>query len=137
MAEEKLKIKIITPERIIYDDMASAIYSKTVDGEVGILPSHISYMTALDIGLTKIEKANGVEYVAVIGGVLQVSKNQVTILSDKAELGSDIDVTRAKSSKERAEARLKSNDSVDIDKAQFALMRALVRLKAAHHGKNQ
>ena len=137
MAEEKLKIKIITPERIIYDDVAAAVYVKTVDGEVGILPGHIAYMTALDIGIAKIEKADGFEYASVIGGVMQVSDNLITILSDKAELGSDIDVTRAKSSKERAEARLKSNEGIDIDKAQLALMRALIRLKAARHGNAQ
>lgn len=137
MAEEKLKVKIITPLRIIYDDTATALYAKTVDGEVGILPGHISYMTALDCGVTKIEKADGTQYVAVIGGVLEVSKNQITILSDKADLGSDIDVTRANAAKERAEARLKSNEGVDIDKAQLALMKALIRLKAAKYGKSQ
>ncbi|MEI7473768.1 MAG: F0F1 ATP synthase subunit epsilon [bacterium] len=133
MAE--LTVKIITPEKVIYEDTASAVYAKSAEGEFGVLKGHISYMTALDVGVAKIEKGKEVEYVAVMGGVFQVADDHITILSDKAELGEDIDVTRAKSAKERAEARLKSAEGTDIDRAQFALIKALTRIKAAsRHG---
>lgn len=132
MAKKQLNVKIITPERVIFEDTADAVYSKSVNGEFGILPEHISYMTSLGIGVARIEKDKKIEYAAIIGGVFQVSKDNVIILSDVAELGENIDITRANAAKERAEARLrKAEKDVDVDRAQLALVKALIRIKAA------
>jgi len=129
---EKLNLKIITPEAIIVDEQVDAVYSVAVDGEFGILPGHIPFMTALDIGVSKYVQGNNVEYIATIGGILQVEGNNVTILSDAAERGSEIDVPRARAAKERAQARLGTGTAdIDTDRAQIALQRAITRIKAA------
>ena len=70
--------------------------------------------------------------IATMGGVLQFSNNMATILTDIAELDCDIDVTRARHAKERAEARLKAHeDTLDIVRAQIALSKAIARISAA------
>jgi F-type H+-transporting ATPase subunit epsilon len=132
MAEKKLNLKIITPEKILVDEKVDAVYSNAVDGEFGILPGHIPFMTALGIGITKYVKDNNYEFVATIGGTFQVTDNNVIILSEIAELGKDIDISRAKAAEERAVARLRAGArDIDTDRAHAALTRALIRLQAA------
>ena len=129
---KKINLKIITHEKELFNEEVDAIYSKSVEGEFGILPDHQPFMSALDIGVTRAEKEGGMEYFTTMGGIFQFKDNEALILTDLAEKGSDIDVTRAKSAKERAEARLGSHD-VEIDnvRAQIALAKAMARLKAA------
>ncbi len=129
---KKINLKIITHETELFNEEVDAIYSKSVEGEFGILPDHQPFMSALDIGVTRAEKEGRMEYFTTMGGIFQFKDNEALILTDLAEKGSDIDVTRAKSAKERAEARLGSHD-VEIDnvRAQIALAKAMARLKAA------
>ncbi len=128
----KLKLKIITPQNILIEELVDSVFSKSIEGEFGILPDHISYMTDLDIGVTEYRIDNKKEYVSTMGGVIQVRDNTVTILSDSAELGEEIDIPRARSAKERAEARLKTGISdTDVNRAQAALARAIARIQAA------
>lgn len=129
---KKINLKIITHEKEVLNENVDAIYSKGVDGEFGILPDHQPFMSALDIGVTKIEKDGSDELFATMGGIFQFKDNQAIILTDMAERGSDIDVTRAKAAKERAEARIGSHEvEVDTARAQIALAKAMARLKAA------
>lgn len=133
---KKLNLKIITPQKVLVEDKVDNVYSKSVEGEFGILPDHISYMTDLDIGITEYSIDNKKEYVSTMGGVIQVKNNNVTILSDTAELGEEIDVQRAKASKERAEARLRTGaPDIDSNRAQVALARAIARINAASKNK--
>ena len=130
---KKLKLKIITPQKILLEEEVDSVYSLTANGEVGILPDHVAYMTPLDIGVTRYEKDKEKEYISTMGGLLQVKDNIVTILSNMAERGEQIDLTRAKASKERAEALLRGGKDVDTDRAQAALARAIARIRAANH----
>lgn len=130
----KLKLKVITPAKVLFEsDDVDAVYSTAVDGEFGVMPGHIPYMTPLAIGVSKYVKDAESKYISTIGGIFQVKNNEVLILTDEAEFGEDIDIPRAKASKERAEARLAkhSQDEVDIHRAEIALAKALARMKAA------
>ena len=129
---KKINLKIITHEKELFNEEVDAIYSKRVEGEFGILPDHQPFMAALDIGVTRAEENGKMEYFTTMGGIFQFKDNEALILTDLAEKGSDIDVTRAKSAKERAEARLGSHDvEIDNARAQIALAKAMARLKAA------
>lgn len=129
---KKINLKIITHEKELFNEQVDGIYSKSIEGEFGILPDHQPFMSALDIGVTKAEKDGKFEYFTTMGGIFQFKNNEALILTDLAEKGSDIDITRAKSSKDRAEARIGSHESeVDTARAQLALAKALVRIKAA------
>ena len=89
-------------------------------------------MTALGTGVTKYLKDNNPEFVSIIGKI-QVSDNNVTILSDAAELGEEIDIPRAKAAKERAEVRLRAaTPDIDVSRAEAALARAITRISAAN-----
>lgn len=129
---KKINLKIITHEKEVFNEKVDAIYSKSVEGEFGILPDHQPFMAALDIGVTRAEADGKMEYFTTMGGIFQFKDNEALILTDLAESGSDIDITRAKSAKERAEARIGSHEAeLDNARAQMALAKAMARLKAA------
>jgi len=127
-----MHLKIITHDKIVFDDEVNEIYTKGVDGEFGILKDHVPVVSALDIGVTRVVKEEKYKFFTTMGGVFQFKDNEATILTDCAECGDDIDVTRAKQAKERAEARLaEKNADIDVKRAEAALARALARLKIA------
>lgn len=132
MPDDKINLKIITHEKIVYEKDVDEIYVKARDGQLGILKNHIPLICALDIGVTKAVRGAEFDCISTIGGILQFSDNRATILTDTAELDCDIDVARAKQARDRAEARLKAkNEEIDIVRAQLALARAIARISAS------
>lgn len=126
-----MHLKIITHERVVFDEDVDEIYTKSTDGEFGILKGHVPVMAALDIGVTKVVQGNKVKFFTTMGGVLQFKDDECIILTTTAECGTEIDVTRAKSAMERAKARLDEAEAeVDAKRAEAALARAMARLKA-------
>lgn len=132
MPKNKIHLKIITHEKIVFEDDVDEIYSKGVDGEFGVLVDHTPFTSALDIGVTKIISDNQVSFFAIIGGIFQIINNQAVILSEDAENGKDIDAAVAKTEKEKLEAREGSEEyQKDIRNKNKALAVALARFKAA------
>jgi F-type H+-transporting ATPase subunit epsilon len=126
-----MKLKIITQERVVFDDEVDEIYSKGVDGEFGILKGHIPIMSALDIGVTRIKKGNQSKSFSVMGGILQFKDDECLILTTLAETGDEIDEMRAREALERARRRRKEADArIDAKRAEAAIARAKARLKA-------
>ena len=127
-----MHLKLITHDRIVFDEDVNEIYTRGVDGEFGILENHVPIMTALDVGVTKAVQGDKIKLFTTMGGIFQFKDNDTIILTDNAESGSDIDVARAKAAKERAEARLADKSAeIDAKRAEAALARAKARLKVA------
>lgn len=126
-----MHLKIITQERVVFDEDVDEVYTKTTDGEMGILKNHVPVMAALDIGVTKAVKNNEAKYFTTMGGVFQFKNDEALILTSTAESGDEIDVTRAKDALKRAKERLANKDAeLDAKRAEAALARAMARLKA-------
>lgn len=129
-----MHLKIITHERVVFDGDVDEIYSRGIDGEFGILKGHVPYMTALDIGVTKVLQGNEVKFFTTMGGVFQFKDEEALILTQTAECGDEIDELRAKEALDRAKARLADADAeIDAKRAEAAIARAMVRLKAKLH----
>jgi len=127
-----MKLKIITHEKIVFDSEVDELVVTTTSGQIGILKDHIPITTSLEIGVTKAKIGDGFKYFATMGGVFQFKDNNAVILTDVCEDSCDIDVTRAKAAKERAETRLaEASAEIDAQRAQAALARALARLQAS------
>ena len=132
MSEKSIHLKIITPEKIVYEDDVNAVYAQGTSGSFGVLHNHIPFMSVLEIGLAKTEKDGEEKTFSVMGGTFQFKNNEAIILTEAAEIGSDIDTARAQLAKERAEAMLGTAETKkDIQKANLALAKAMARLKAA------
>lgn len=131
MAENKVRLRIVTPVRELYDKDTEMVIMRSSIGDVGILHGHQPLTTTLDYGLLRIINGDEEIKATVFGGFASVDSRGITILSDAAEWPDEIDEKRAIAAKERAEKRIKSNDeSVDIVRAELALRRALLRLEA-------
>lgn len=131
MSDKKLHLKITTHEKVVFDEDVEEIYSKSTEGSFGVLPGHVPFMCALDIGLTKIVKDGKPQIFTTMGGIFQLQGNEALILTNVAEKAEEIDVERAMEAKKRARERLENEeDNLDIQRAEIALSRALARLKA-------
>lgn len=127
-----MHLKIITHEKVVFDEDVDSIRTRGVDGEFGILKGHIPVMAALDIGVTRITQNGNVKNFSTMGGVFQYKDDEAIILTNTAENGDEIDVTRARAAMERAKARLAEKEaSNDVKRAEASLARAMARLKAS------
>ena len=124
-----MQVELVSPERVLFTGEANMVIARTTDGEIGFLPGHAPFIAALAPGRVKIVLADGGEELAAVhSGFVEVRDNRVIILSDVAELASQVDVERARRAKERAEERLRQEDDAE---AQAALARAVTRIDIA------
>jgi F-type H+-transporting ATPase subunit epsilon len=128
MAE--LNIEIITPEKVIFKGEILSVTVPGVKGRFQVLRNHAPLVSIFEIGMIEaVTPDNKSSYYATGGGTIEVLNNNVLILADSLELAEDIDVDRAESAKQRAEARLdKREEGTDIERAENALKRAVNRL---------
>jgi F-type H+-transporting ATPase subunit epsilon len=131
MSEKTQRLEIVTPEKKVFSEDVSFLVAPGTDGELGIMPEHAPLITALNIGLLRVEQEGKKFKVVLTGGFMEVRNSKVTVLADTAERTEAIDAARAEAAKRRAEERLASKSAdIDIVRAEMALKRALVRLKA-------
>jgi F-type H+-transporting ATPase subunit epsilon len=125
-----LHVEVVSPERILWTGEAQLVLARTLGGgDIAFLTGHAPFVGALDIHQVVVRAEDGTEEViAVHGGFIEVSHDRVTVLSDVAEVSSQIDVERARHAQERAEAALRAGEDAE---AEAALRRAHVRLGAA------
>jgi F-type H+-transporting ATPase subunit epsilon len=129
--ENKLKLEIVTPYGLVLSDEVNEITAAGTEGEFGVLPGHVPFVTTLKIGMLTLKKDNKTEYVFVNSGYAEVLPDKVVILADSAERAEDIDVERAKAAMKRAEERLKQAEKIDFARALAALERATIRIQVA------
>ncbi len=125
MAE--LQVSVLSPSKIVAKATTSYLQVPGINGYLGILPGHTSFVTELGVGELKIGEGNKEVYF-VSGGYLDVNNDKVTVMVDVAEHLPQIDRKRAEEAKKRALQRLEQKTDIDVVRAQAALMRAQVRL---------
>ena len=126
-----MNLKIITQEKVVFDNDVDEIYTRGVDGEFGILKGHVPVMAALDIGGTRGKINNETKAFTTMGGVLQFKDEECLILTTLAEPGEEIDEMRARESLERGRRLLKeANAKIDSKRVEASIARAKARLKA-------
>ena len=125
-----LHVEVVSPERILWTGDADRVIARTIGGgEIAFLTGHAPFVGALDIGTVRVHSADGSdEIIAVHGGFVEVSNDRVIVLSDVAEVASQIDIERARAAAERAESELRVAHNVE---AEAALRRARIRIETA------
>ncbi|MCM1268700.1 MAG: ATP synthase F1 subunit epsilon [Bacteroidales bacterium] len=124
------KLKIITPDRVFYEDEVSMVEFNTVEGEVGIYREHIPMTMIVAPGILTITKGDEVKEAALHAGFTEVLPDQVTVLAEIIEWPGEIDVSRAEDSKARAEERIRENaPGTDMRRAEMSLKRAVARIE--------
>lgn len=126
------RLDIVTPEKVVFSEEVEFVVAPGVEGELGILPEHAPLVSALKIGVLRVQQNGKTFKVAIGGGFIEVKNSRVVVLADAAEREDQIDTERAEAAKQRAEQRLANRDAdLDIARAELALQRSLARLKAA------
>ncbi len=130
---DQLELKIVTPEKVIYDAVCDSVSFPTVEGEITILPHHIPLISAIKPGELKIKRDGKIEYFAVTKGVLEMDGKTITLLTDAAERAEEIDEERAQEAAEKAKKLMteKRMDEEGYTDAVAQMERALSRLRIA------
>lgn len=141
---KKIQLKIVTPEKLILEELVDEVTIPTTEGEITILPNHIPLISRLSSGDIVAITNNEIIPMAVVGGLLEVKKEDdktvVTILADFAEHVSSIsdeEVERAKQKAEELQKQKINNEIVDFEHFAGELEKNLTRIKIADKWKTK
>ena len=122
-------VSLVTPERILFEGEAEMVTMRSGGGDIAFLANHEPYVSTVEIGLVRIDLADGEKQrFAAHGGFVEVDEGTVVVLSGVAERAGEIDVARAQRAKEEAEGRISAGDDSEAEAAQ---RRATARLELA------
>lgn len=136
-----LKLKLVTPERVLFEEEAASVTLPTSEGEITVLPKHEDLVAVLKPGVAKLTRPNGaVEDIAVSGGFIQIAAGLVTVLADTAERGEELTLDAIKAAQERAAELMKQTkfaDDASYASAAAAMEREMARYRTAvrHHAR--
>ena len=127
-----LHIDVVSAHESIFSGKARFVVLPGEAGELGIYPRHTPLITRVKAGAVRIETPDGgEEFVFIAGGILEVQPDRVTVLSDTAIRGKDLDEQKAAQAKAEAEEALKNAKSeIDLAKAQSELAVAVAEMAA-------
>lgn len=124
-----MQVEVVSAEKNLLSVEATAVFARSLDGEIGILPGHQPALLALDIAPVKVVKADGSEErIAVHNGFLFFRDNHLVVLADVAESASQIDVSRAQRRIAELEKRLNESEDATV---RASLHKQQVRLSVA------
>jgi F-type H+-transporting ATPase subunit epsilon len=130
-----LKVRVITPDKIIWDGNVEEVILPSATGQIGILTGHAPLLTALNVGVLRLRPGKDWESLAVLGGFAEVEADEIKVLVNGAELGKNINKETAQGDYNQAQTRLdeatKSGDRRKILQAQQSWKKARARLQAA------
>ena len=144
MSTKQLQLKIVTPERLILEEMVDGVTLPTTEGEITILPNHISLIAILASGdLVAIKNGEHIP-MAVVGGFIEVKivngQTEVAVLADFAEHVADITdeaIAHAKAKAEELRKQMENKEHVDFEHFEAELERSLNRVKIADKWRNK
>jgi F-type H+-transporting ATPase subunit epsilon len=130
-----LTLRVLAPDQSVFDDTADEIILPSTTGLLGVLPGHISMVTAIDFGVLRVLKNGNWDSIALTGGFAEVESNEVTVLVNKAEMGKNIDSAKAEAELEQAKNQLNQTKdqktSPEKIKAQETLNKAIAWFQAS------
>ncbi len=128
-----LRLRVVTPERLLLDEEVEEVTAPGLVGEFGVLPNHAAFLSALDTGRLSYKKGGTVRHLAISSGFAEVVDNVVTVLADAAEFAEEIQRERARAALQRAEEKLRdlSPFTPEYEEVRAALKRAQTRLEVA------
>lgn len=130
-----LTVKVITPDKTVWDDKVEEIVLPSTTGQLGILTGHAPLLTALEIGVMRVRPSKEWKTIALMGGFAEVENDEIKILVNGAEMGDKIDKDAARTEYEKAQGRLqqveKSEDRQEKIQAESSMKKARARFQAA------
>ena len=125
-----LTLRVLAPDQSVFDDTADEIILPSTTGLLGVLPGHISMVTAIDFGVLRVFKNGNWDSIALSGGFAEVESNEVTVLVNKAEMGKNIDSAKAEAELEQAKNQLNQTKDQKTSPEKIKAQEALNKAKA-------
>jgi len=125
-----LTLRVLAPDQSVFDDTADEIILPSTTGLLGVLPGHISMVTAIDFGVLRVLKNGNWDSIALSGGFAEVESNEVTVLVNKAEMGKNIDSAKAEAELEQAKNQLSQTQDKETSPEKIKAQEALNKAKA-------
>ena len=125
-----LTLRVLAPDQSVFDDTADEIILPSTTGLLGVLPGHISMVTAIDFGVLRVFKNGTWDSIALSGGFAEVESNEVTVLVNKAEMGKNIDSAKAEAELEQAKNQLSQNQDKETSPEKIKAQEAFNKAKA-------
>ncbi len=130
------QLEIVTPDGSVYSGEAESLLIRTDNGDVEILAGHADYLATLDTGRARIRTSSGDRVGAISGGFISVDKKSVKLVATTFEFADEIDISRARAARERAEeALIRAKNDRDILLAKAKLRRAISRISVAENNR--
>lgn len=130
-----LTVKVITPDKTVWDDQVEEIILPSTTGQLGVLSGHAPLLTALEVGVMRVRPDKEWKAIALMGGFAEVENNEIKILVNGAELGDNIDQDIARTEFEKAQTRFQqvenSDDRQEKIQAETSMRKARARFQAA------
>ena len=125
-----IKLEIVTPQATVYSEDVDMVTLPGIEGQMGILPHHVRLMTRLVPGEMIVRKNGQVRFMAVGEGLIEVTSDRVSIVTDMAVPTENIDEAKAEEARQRAAARLREKiSSAEVASVNAALARSLAQLR--------
>jgi F-type H+-transporting ATPase subunit epsilon len=126
-----LNVRVITPDKVVWDAMADELVLPSSTGQIGILTDHAPLLTALDIGVMKLKSDSSWTSIVLMEGFAEVEDNKVTILCNGAEEGDSIDAKTAQEELEKVTLLVdEATTKKERIQATIELRKAKARLQA-------
>ena len=125
-----LTLRVLAPDQSVFDDTADEIILPSTTGLLGVLPGHISMVTAIDFGVLRVLRNGNWESIALTGGFAEVESNEVTVLVNKAEMGKNIDFAEAEAQLEQAKNQLSQVQDKETSPEKIKAQEAFNQAKA-------
>lgn len=128
---KQLQFKIVTPERVVFEDAVDEVIIPTTEGEIAVLPDHLPLVALLKAGVLRIKKGGEETPLAVSSGVIEIDGKRVVVLADTAERADELEEEKIEKAREEAQKLMeeKRHDVEGFTEAAAGLERELARLK--------
>ena len=125
-----LTLRVLAPDQSVFDDTADEIILPSTTGLLGVLPGHISMVTAIDFGVLRVLRNGNWDSIALTGGFAEVESDEVTVLVNKAEMGKNIDSVKAEAELEQAKNQLSQTQEKETSPMKIKAKETLNQAKA-------
>ena len=101
-----ISLKVLAPNQNVYEGKAEEVILPSTTGQIGVLPGHISLVTAIDIGVLRLRINSQWKSIALMGGFAEIESDEVIVLVNNAEIGSEVNLQNAEDSLREAKLAL-------------------------------
>lgn len=117
---KNFQLKIITPERVLFDEVITQVSLPTLDGEITVLANHMPLLSVIGSGEVRIIKQDGgLIPIVISGGFCEINDTRFLLLADTAERVEELDILRAEEAQKRAQERLNEKN---LDSKEYAYL---------------